>query len=102
MIFQILAIYIVHDDIMQINIVPIIKNTYNMRVAQLQKDVRLALKTRQKLTVIRELKMHDFDGVDAVVFGVTGDIDSRETASPQLINEFVTSLDDTSNHVTTH
>src|SRR5579875_2595247 len=61
-----------------------------------------ALKTRQKLAIVRELKMHDFDRVDAIVFGVTGNIDSGKAAPPKLINEFVTSLDDTAYHVTTH
>src|SRR5258707_7390239 len=61
-----------------------------------------ALKTCQTLPVIRELKMHDFDRVDTVILGVACDIDSRKTASPELINEFVTTLDDTSYHVTTH
>src|SRR5215469_1310625 len=64
--------------------------------------MRLALKTRKELAIVREFKMHDFDSVDAIIFRVTCDIDSRETATPKLINEFITSLDDTAYHVTTH
>src|SRR5579885_102107 len=101
-VFQILPVYIVHDDIMQIVIVSIVENTYNVRIAQLQKYMRLALETRQKLAIVGEFKMHDFDRVDAIVFGVARNIDSCETASSKLINEFVTSFDDTSYHVTTH
>src|SRR5579875_2659432 len=101
-VFEILAVYIVHDNIVQVIIVSIIKNTHNVRITQLQENMSFALKTCQKLAIVCEFKMHNFDCIDAIIFGVARNIDGREAATPKLIDKFVAPLDDTSYHVTTH
>ncbi len=101
-VFQILAVDVIHDNVVDVILIPIIKNSYNMGVAEMQQDMCLALEACQQFAVVREFNVHDFYSVDTIVFRVTRNIDSCKAALSQLINEFVPPLDDTTYHVATH
>src|SRR5579859_4357080 len=73
-----------------------------MRITEVQEDMGLSLETSQQFVFIGEFEMHYLYGIDMVVFLVARNIDGGKIASSSFINEFITTFDDTSNHVTVH
>src|SRR5579859_3383140 len=73
-----------------------------MRITEVQEDMGLSLETSQQFVFVGEFEMHDLYGVDMIVFLVARNIDGGKIAPSSFINEFITTFDDTSNHVTVH
>ena len=69
-VFQILAVNVIHHDVVDVILIPIIKNSYNMGVAEMQQDVCLALEACQQLGVpagaaAHQVIVHEHDAAPA-------------------------------------
>src|SRR5947209_7656814 len=62
----------------------------------------LSLKTGQQLSIVGELQVHDFDGVNMIIFQVACNIYGGKAASSSFVDEFVAAFDDATNHVAVH
>jgi hypothetical protein len=62
----------------------IIVHLHDMRMFQLGDDLRLALETCQKITIIFKSRVHHFDGNVAIQFGMISLIDRRHAPLPKL------------------